>query len=76
MQIRLRLAEKGMCFVTRRISKMAWEPELQRKEVAVQAWKTAHKQRNKNACYGPILVSVLLENVWQPVRRRAGETTE
>lgn len=31
------LAEKGMCFVTRRISKMAWEPELQRKEVAVQA---------------------------------------
>ncbi|CAE7815607.1 yfkN [Symbiodinium sp. CCMP2456] len=31
------LAEKGMCFVTRRISKMTWEPELQRKEVAVQA---------------------------------------
>ncbi|CAE7215974.1 yfkN [Symbiodinium necroappetens] len=31
------LAERGMCFVTKRISKMKWEPELQRKEVAVQA---------------------------------------
>ena len=39
MQIGLRLAEKGMCFVTKRISKLKWEPELQRKEVAVQARK-------------------------------------
>ena len=35
--LKMRLAEKGMCFVTNRLSAMTLETDVQRKDIAVQA---------------------------------------